>query len=123
MVRSDPPACLGLSAGIILAPPEVSQLTSLQALDLSGCINLGMLPACLSRMTLLKQLRLADAFQAPLKIHHIHSLHTKWKFDLLDLRWALQCCCAIVEFGPQTGNSRAMQDGCVWHDCREVDQR
>ena len=97
MVPSDPPACLGLSAGIILAPPEVSQLTSLQALDLSGCINLGMLPACLSRMTFLNQLRLADASQAPLKIHHIHSLYTKWKFDVLDLRWALQCCCAVVD--------------------------
>ena len=120
MVPLVPPACLGLAAGISIAPPEVSQLTSLQALDLSGCINLGMLPACLSRMTFLNQLRLADAFQAPLKIHHVHNLYTKWKFDLLDLRWALQCCYATAGCGPQVGNIRTMQDGSVWHDCREV---
>eukprot|EP00891_Asterochloris_glomerata_P009510 jgi/Astpho2/9510/fgenesh1_pg.00145_%23_92_t len=74
------------SAGIIIAPLEVSQLTSLQALDLSGCMNLCTLPVCLSRMTFLNQLRLADAFQAPLQIHETNnSIYTKWKFDLLDL--------------------------------------
>ena len=103
-----------------MAPLEESQLTSLQALDLSGCINLYTLPPCLSRMTFLNQLRLADAFQAPLKTHHVHDRYTKWKFDLLDLRWALQYCCVVVEFGAQNGNSRALQDGSVWHDCREV---
>lgn len=87
MVSSDPPACFGLIAGIIIAPLEVSQLTSLQALDLSGCMNLCTLPVCLSRMTSLNQLRLADAFQAPLQIHETNnSIYTKWKFDLLDLR-------------------------------------